>query len=239
MKIGLVSYEFKNGEIEYNIEKIEKAIISANGNADLLCFGETFLQGFDSLSWNYETDKDVAITKDSAIMDKLKNLSEKYSIDLGVGYIEREREQIYSSFVVIEKGKIIHNYRRITKNWKEYSITDEHYCEGEISDTFIYKNREFKIALCGDMWICPEKFKTSGILLWPVYCNFTKDEWKNTEQYDYAVQSKSASDNVLLVNSITKEEPISVGGAYYFKNGKIEKSLELRKEDILFVEIYD
>lgn len=237
MKIGLVSYEFNNGEIEYNIKKIEKAIISANGKADLLCFGETFLQGFDSLSWNYEIDKNIAITKDSFIMDKLKNLSEKYNIDLGVGYIEREREQIYSSFVVIEKGKIIYNYRRITKNWKEYSITDEHYCEGKISESFIYKNREFKIALCGDMWICPEKFKTSGVLLWPVYCNFTKEEWKNTEQYDYAKQSKLASDNVLLVNSITKDEPISSGGAYYFKNGKIEKSLELDKEDILFVEI--
>lgn len=237
MKIGLVSYEFKNGEIEYNIEKIEKAIISANGKADLLCFGETFLQGFDSLSWNYETDKDVAITKDSLIMEKLKKLSEKYKIDLGIGYIEREKEKIYSSFVVIEKGKTIHNYRRITKNWKEYSITDEHYCEGEASETFIYKNREFKIALCGDMWICPEKFKTSGILLWPVYCNFTKDEWYNTEQYDYERQSKLASDNVLLVNSITKDESISVGGAYYFKNGKIEKSLELDKEDVLIVEI--
>ena len=237
MKIGLVSYEFNNGKIEYNIKKIEKAIISANGKADLLCFGETFLQGFDSLSWNYEIDKNIAITKDSAIMEKLKKLSEKHKIDLGIGYIEREKEKIYSSFIVIEKGKIIHNYRRITKNWKEYSITDEHYCEGEISETFIYKNREFKIALCGDMWICPEKFKTNGILLWPVYCNFTKDEWKNTEQFDYAVQSKSASDNVLLVNSITTGEPISVGGAHYFKNGKIEKSLELDKEDVLIVEI--
>lgn len=237
MKIGLVSYEFKNGKIEYNIKKIKKAIISANGKADLLCFGETFLQGFDSLSWNYEIDKNIAITKESFIMDKLKNLSEKYNIDLGIGYIEREREQIFSSFVVIEKGKIIHNYRRITKNWKEYSITDEHYCEGKISETFIYKNTEFKIVLCGDMWICPEKFKTNGILLWPVYCNFSKDEWENTEQSDYAKQSKLASDNVLLVNSITKDEPISVGGAYYFKNGKIEKSLELNKEDILIVEI--
>lgn len=237
MKIGLVSYKFNNGEIEYNIKKIEKAIISANGKADLLCFGETFLQGFDSLSWNYEIDKNIAITKDSFIMDKLKNLSEKYNIDLGIGYIEREREQIFSSFVVIEKGKIIHNYRRITKNWKEYSITDEHYCEGKISETFIYKNTEFKIALCGDMWICPEKFKINGILLWPVYCNFSKDEWENTEQSDYAKQSKLVSDNVLLVNSITKDEPISIGGAYYFKNGKIEKSLELNKEDILIVEI--
>ena len=237
MKIGLVSYEFNNGKIEYNIEKIEKAIISANGKADLLCFGEAFLQGFDSLSWNYEIDKSIAITKESVTMEKLKKLSEKHKIDLGIGYIEREKEKIYSSFIVIEKGKIIHNYRRITKNWKEYSITDEHYCEGEISETFIYKNREFKIALCGDMWICPEKFKTNGILLWPVYCNFTKDEWENTEQSDYAKQSKLASDNVLLVNSITKDEPISVGGAYYFKNGKIENSLELDKEDILIVEI--
>ncbi|AXU09819.1 carbon-nitrogen hydrolase family protein [Parvimonas micra] len=237
MKIGLVSYEFKNGKIEYNIKKIKKAIISANGKADLLCFGETFLQGFDSLSWNYEIDKNIAITKESVTMEKLKKLSEKHKIDLGIGYIEREKEKIYSSFVVIGKEKIIHNYRRITKNWKEYSITDEHYCEGKISASFIYKNREFKIALCGDMWICPEKFKTNGILLWPVYCNFTKEEWENTEQSDYAKQSKLASDNVLLVNSITKEEPISIGGAYYFKNGKIENSLELDKEDILFVEI--
>ena len=237
MKIGLVSYEFKNREIEYNIKKIEKAIISANGKADLLCFGETFLQGFDSLSWNYEIDKNIAITKESVIMEKLKKLSEKHKIDLGIGYIEREKEKIYSSFVVIGKEKIIHNYRRITKNWKEYSITDEHYCEGKISASFIYKNREFKIALCGDMWICPEKFKTNGILLWPVYCNFTKEEWENIEQSDYAKQSKLASDNVLLVNSITKKEPISIGGAYYFKNGKIENSLELDKEDILFVEI--
>lgn len=237
MKIGLVSYEFKNGEIEYNIKKIEEAIISSNGSADLLCFGETFLQGFDSLSWNYEIDKNIAITKESITMEKLKKLSEKHKIDLGIGYIEREKEKIFSSFVVIEKGKIIHNYRRITKNWKEYSITDKHYCEGKISASFIYKNREFKIALCGDMWICPEKFKTNGILLWPVYCNFSKDEWENTEQYDYAKQSKLASDNVLLVNSITKDEPISAGGAYYFKNGKIENSLELDKEDILFVEI--
>ncbi|EGV11210.1 conserved domain protein [Parvimonas sp. oral taxon 393 str. F0440] len=92
MKIGLVSYEFKNGEIEYNIEKIEKAIISANGNADLLCFGETFLQGFDSLSWKYETDKDVAITKDSAIMEKLKNLVKSIKLTL-VSDILKEKKK--------------------------------------------------------------------------------------------------------------------------------------------------
>lgn len=93
MKIGLVSYEFKNGEIEYNIEKIEKAIISANGKADLLCFGETFLQGFDSLSWNYETDKDVAITKDSLIMEKLKNLVKSIKLTLVLDILKEKKKR--------------------------------------------------------------------------------------------------------------------------------------------------
>ena len=87
------------------------------------------------------------------------------------------------------------------------------------------------------MWICHEKFKTNGILFGLFIVISQKMNGKITEQYDYAKQSKLASDNVLLVNSITKDEPISVGGAYYFKNGKIEKSLKLNKEDILIVEI--
>lgn len=237
MIIGLASYEFKNNQIDDNIAQIEKAIIFAQERADLICFGETFLQGFDSLSWQYIIDKERAISQNSDAMDKIKKLSLKYHVDLLIGYIENDRECIFSSCVVIEKGRILYNYRRITKNWKEYSITDGHYGEGDQCSSFIYKNREFKIALCGDMWICPEKFKTDGILIWPVYCNFKKEEWENTEQFEYATQSLLASTDVLLVNSITREEPKSVGGAYYFHNGKIKQKLSLNKEDILFVQI--
>ena len=43
--------------IAFNISQIEKALSAAQGRVDLLCFGEAFLQGFDSLSWDYETDK--------------------------------------------------------------------------------------------------------------------------------------------------------------------------------------
>ncbi|WP_268743876.1 hypothetical protein [Parvimonas micra] len=35
----------------------------------------------------------------------------------------------------------------------------------------------------------------------------------------------------------TQLEALRKSGVYYFKNGKIEKSLELNKEDILIVEI--
>ena len=58
MMIALAAVGFKNGDIAYNKEKI-KTVIRDHGNkqVDLILFGETFLQGFDSLSWNYDSDK--------------------------------------------------------------------------------------------------------------------------------------------------------------------------------------
>ena len=47
MRIGLVSYRCENKNIAFNISQIEKAFREAKGKADLLCFGEAFLQGFD------------------------------------------------------------------------------------------------------------------------------------------------------------------------------------------------
>lgn len=236
MKIGLVSYEFKNNNLDFNFNQIEKAIINSGNDVDILCFGETFLQGFDSLSWNFNTDRKIAVAQDSEIIQEIKKLSKSHNIDLAIGYIERDGESLYSSYAVIEKGKIIHNYRRITKNWKEYNYTDYHYCEGNQVKSFLYKGHEITIALCGDMWICPEKFKTEGLVIWPVYCNFSLAEWESAEQVEYAKQAKIASDNVLLVNSISRD-PLSVGGALYFHNGKIMQKLPFGTEGILSVEL--
>ncbi|MDY4787821.1 MAG: carbon-nitrogen hydrolase family protein [Bacilli bacterium] len=234
MIIGLASYKFINNDIQYNISQIEKAINECNGKIDLLCFGETFLQGFDSLTWEYEKDKEIAVSKDSITIQIIKNLSIKYNIDIAFGYIEIEDEKLYSSYAVIVKGELVANYRRITKNWKEYSITDEHYQEGKQITTFEYKNQNLSIALCGDLWICPEKFKTNNLLLWPIYVNFTIDEWKIEEQ-KYAKQAQKVSNNVFMVNSLS-EEPTSYGGSFYFKNGRIEQKLDYEIEKVLLVE---
>ena len=60
MKIGLASYRCENRNTRFNISQIGRAMKEARGKADLLCFGEAFLQGFDSLCWNYETDQAMA-----------------------------------------------------------------------------------------------------------------------------------------------------------------------------------
>lgn len=234
IKIGLVSYEFINNDINFNISQIEKATKVSN-DIDMLCFGETFLQGFDAFNWNYKHDKKIAITKDSKIMNHLEQLSKDNNIDLCFGYLERDNEDLYSSYAIIINGKLTYNYRRISQGWKEVSLTDYHYKEGNEIVCFEYKGHNIVIALCGDMWEYPEKYKSTGVLLWPVYVNFSLDEWKDYEQ-EYAEQALLACNNTLMINSLS-DMPKSFGGSFYFKDGKIVNKTLYDKEEILIIEI--
>lgn len=234
LKLGLVSYQFINNDIEFNINQIERALKTSN-KVDMLFFGEAFLQGFDSLNWKYENDKNVAINKRSSIMKRIENLSLKYGIDLAFGYIEKDHQNIYSSYGIIIDGKLSYNYRRISKGWKCYWLTDSHYQEGQDILTIDYKGKSLTFALCGDLWEFPDKFKCDNLLIWPVYVNFEIEEWKKEEQ-EYASQALLASENTLMINSISYN-PNSYGGCFYFNKGKIVKKLDYSKEDILIIEL--
>ena len=233
MNIGLVSYEFKNHDLAFNIRQIKKALRAVGDKVDLLCFGESFLQGFDSLSWSFTVDKKVAVSMDSEAMKSICLLTKEYDCALAFGYFELFEEAIYSSYVIIEDGEIIHNYRRVTTGWKESSLTDEHYKEGNEINEFIFKDQKFMIGLCGDLWEDPDKFKTDGILIWPVYVNFTLDQWKD-EKIEYAKQIKDVAGTVLMINSISKD-PDSVGGAFIFNNGELVNEVIFEVENITVI----
>lgn len=231
MKVGLVSYECRNNDIEFNLSQIKKAF--KESNVDLLCFGEAFLQGFGTITFDYNRDIKMAVEQDSKYMDIIKKLTIETNTSVMMGYIEKDKEDIYSSYILIDNGKVLHNYRRISKNWKEYEKTNDHYKEGNNSDPFNYKGYEMNITLCGDMWIYPKRFKTNGILIWPVYVNFDLDDMEANE---YAKQAQLAANHTLLINSLS-EDPVSKGGAFEFKDGVIYQKIELSKEGILVVEI--
>ncbi len=78
LKIGLAAYRFINNNTDFNVLQIEKAMQLSQGKADLLCFGETFLQGFDAFNWNWENDKNIAITQNDSVIKKLCELTCKY-----------------------------------------------------------------------------------------------------------------------------------------------------------------
>ena len=236
MKTGLVQYKFINNNISYNLSQIEKAMKASAGEADLICFGESFLQGFDALSWNYEKDKEIAIACHSEEIRQICRWSIDYHIAVLFGYFEKDNDRIYSSCALVNNGEVVCNYRRKSPGWKDSSQTDEHYWEGKEIKTFIFNDIEFEIALCGDLWDTDfEQFKTEFVVLWPVYVNFSLKEWMNEEK-EYASQATLISDNVLMVNSLS-EEPVSPGGTFFFKEGKIISRLAYDEENILMIEI--
>lgn len=76
--------------------QIERAMREAQGKVDLLCFGEAYLQGFDSLCWDYTIDKEMAVGLNSETTNQLCKWSKAYGVALlssiitksGLPYVE-------------------------------------------------------------------------------------------------------------------------------------------------------
>ena len=236
MKIGLVSCRCKNRDLAFNLGRIEEAIRRSAGKAELLCFGEAFLQGFDALCWDYATDQTVALELTSEPIARLRSWTVRYGVALAVGYLEKDREKLYSACVVLAEGRIVHNYRRISKGWKEFSVTDGHYCEGTEVKPFTLNGKEMTLALCGDLWEDPERFRTEGLLIWPDYVNYSIEEWNGGALEEYAAQAALAAGDVLMINPID-EDPVNHGGAFHFQKGRMVARTPFDTEEILLVEI--
>lgn len=237
MKIALASARIVNRDIQYNLSQMERYMVDAQKEgAELVCFGETFLQGFDSLSWRFERDQKMAISTGSSVFAEICHMSTKHGIDVMFGYVELDGNSLYSSCALISNGKLHHNYRRISKGWKEYTKTDGHYREGDTVEVFIYKGKKCVIGLCGDLWDYPERFNLGeDLLLWPVYVSWTAEEWENGGKAEYAEQAGKCCPKTLYINSICESD--AFGGAAFFEKGAVRKELPINKEGLLLIEI--
>lgn len=237
MKVALASARIVNRDFKYNLSQMEFYMIEAQKKgADLICFGETFLQGFDSLTWRFESDKNIAIATNSKVFEQILHMSVKHKIDVMFGYIELDGDSLYSSCALISSGKLHHNYRRISKGWKEYTQTDEHYREGNTAEVFHYKGKKCVIGLCGDLWDYPERFHLGeDLLLWPVYVSYSVEEWENGTKTEYAEQAAKCCHNTLYINSVCERD--ALGGVAFFENGMVKKELPINNEGLLIVEV--
>ncbi len=237
MRIALASARIVDGDIDFNLSQMERYMKEAKAEgAELVCFGEAFLQGFNALSWHYGEDKNIALTASSRELMRIKALSVELGIDVMFGYNELECETIYSSCALVSGGEIIHNYRRISRGWREYTKTDAHYKEGLSVEAFEYKGKRCVIALCGDLWDHPERFAVGeDILFWPVYVCWTREEWENGGKNEYAQQAMLCCENTLYINSVCDGD--AFGGAAHFLGGAIHRELPIFNEGLLIVEV--
>lgn len=202
-----------------------------------LLWGE-LLQGFDGLCWNYEADKTMARSMDAEEIAAIKKWTMDIGIDVLFGFIERDGEFLYSTCALVSGGEICHKYRRISPGWKEAELADDRYREGDVIEPFSYKGRTCAIALCGDLWVYPERFRDKAdLLFWPIFVNFSIEEWEKQELSNYAEHAGRVCHHVLLVNSVTGGEAPAFGGCAYFAKGTIAASLPMGEEGVLVVEL--
>ena len=215
---------------------------SKKSNVDLLLFGETYLQGFNSLKWIPEKDLPVGIERQSKIINILRLCCSEIEMALGMGYIERANGKLFSSYLVIDKkGHDIINYRRISKGWRNPNSDNEIYREGNEIYTFDYMGYKMSVGLCGDFWdndvmqkIPKEKI---DIMLWPAFVYYDKNEWTAEEFNSYIDQSRKICKNIVFINSICEDEESSVYcGSFAVINNELIASTEQGKEDILIVD---
>lgn len=239
MKIALASARQINRGIDHNLSQMERFMNEAKAaGADLVCFGETFLQGFDCCEWEYDRDRNMAVSVDSDVFRSVLRMSAEIGVDVLFGFVELDGETIYSSAALVTEGRLHRLYRRISQGWKEYRKTDSHYREGDTVPVFGYRGRKCSIGLCGDFWDYPERFRLGeDILFWPVYISYTPEEWNQGVGEEYAAQAKQCCEHTLLVNCICDED--AQGGAVYFKDGKIAAELPVGKEGILLVDLQE
>lgn len=245
MKIALASAPVMNRDIEFNLQAMTDAIEDCRGKADLILFGESVLQGFDSLCWDYETDRLMAVALTDIPIRRICDAARENQIAVSFGFIERGDDVLYSSQIFIGADcEIVNVFRRVSVGWKEFTKTDDHYCEGEHFEKFWYGGKTFSIGLCGDLWTDgrPEEMKAlnADVVLWPVWCDYKADEWNTSIKYEYAKQAALCGDCVLFVNPFCADPGVTdaaAGGAACFENGSIVMEAPSGKSGILIVEI--
>ena len=114
MKIGLCASENKNNDIDFNISQIEGFIEKTRSEKpDLLLFGESFLQGFYSLCFEYKKDILTALQINSEPIAKIRSIAQKEKTAIGFGFIENDHGAIFSSYMIVGKnGEMLCLYKR-------------------------------------------------------------------------------------------------------------------------------
>lgn len=114
MKIALAAVGFYERDIEYNRNKILKCLKENSGKAELILFGETYLQGFEVLDWKYETDQRMALSVSDSNIQMIRKATEENALAVSFGFLEKAEDKIYSSQLTIgADGNILNLFRRV------------------------------------------------------------------------------------------------------------------------------
>lgn len=244
MKCLLAAAGFINADIDHNKNKIMAHLRQYAGRADIVLFGEAFLQGFYGVSFDYEKDRSIALEADCPVICEIAQAARENHIAVSFGFIEKSGDRLYSTQITLDAaGSVIDMYRRVSPGWKE-PFADAHYAEGEGFHSFTYLGKRIAVGICGDLWydanIAAMKETNADVVFWPVYTDFHFEAWNTTEKLAYAKQVSAIAAKVLYVNSVCLDKEgaeIAHGGVAVFSQGKIIDEVPAGSENALLAEV--
>jgi N-carbamoylputrescine amidase len=236
MNIGLCSAPMRDNDIAHQLMVMED-MIKANPGHDLMIFGESFLQGFEGLTWNTREDLIRACATDGPVIGKLRDMARQHGCAISFGFIERAGGALYSSNLLIDSaGETADLFRRVSPGWKEPRAGAA--CrEGEGFHTFALMGKVFAAAICGDLWY-EENIKALNrldfdCLLWPLYVDYSLDKWQSGALDEYIAQTAKIKRPCLMVNSFVDDPKRAKGGCYVFDKGKAVSALPMGNTGVL------
>ena len=244
MKIALVAGLSQANYPYKNFEEIKRwAKEAKKQGAELLLFGEAFLQGFQAMTFQYQDDIEKCLSRGSKLLAEIRQFAKEEGIGIGFGYYENDKGAIYSSYLVIgESGEPLVNYKRVSQGWKEPSACAD-YREGEVFKSFRYKGKELGLMVCGDFW---EDHLLAQIIemdahidafLWPVHCDYDPAFWEESSNVEYQKRTEILEKPVLFINNYSSLEDGAKGGLYLWHQGKTLKEVPMGQEAMLLVEL--
>lgn len=243
MRLLLLPLPSNAGREDENLAGLERALGEAPP-VDLAVVAEAFEQGFEAITEDPRHDLAMGWEESSPEIAQDREMARRHRTAICFGFIERAGDVLHSSAIVVDRdGTTLALYRRMSPGWRGGEVDTSVYVDGTEPVCFELCGQRVTIALCGDLWVVPERFAQldADPLLWPVFVNFTPDR-RSGEISDYSAQAGSVCRRVALVNSLADQTPTSPewagtahGGAAWFTNGTVAASLPMGQPGQLVV----
>ena len=80
MKCELAAEGFLNGDVQHNQRVMKHVMKGCSGRADVVLFGEAFLQGFYGATFEAAHDRQMALYRGDAILQEIGRAAKTYAI---------------------------------------------------------------------------------------------------------------------------------------------------------------
>lgn len=97
MKCALAAVGFINENIQHNKNVIIETMVKCSNKADIVIFGEAFLQGFYGAIFEIEHDEKLALSQNDLIIKEICSVAKERRIAVSFGFIEKAEDCFYSS----------------------------------------------------------------------------------------------------------------------------------------------